>query len=77
MNQKTFCTNSGINFNDKIINVWENNKIEGVNVKDTYKTNNLMTKIKNFNSKNQKGFQRSSTFNEIIKCPNIYISNLG
>ena len=75
--QKPFSTFSGINFDEKVINVWENNKIDGINVKDTYITNNLFTKIKNFNVKNQKDYKRSSTFNEIIRFPNIYISNLS
>ena len=77
LTQKAFSTFSGINFDEKIINVWENNKIEGVTIKDAQKTNNLFTKIKKFNIQNEKDFKRSSTFNEIIKCPNIYISNLG
>ena len=77
LTQKAFSTFSGINFDEKMINVWENNKIEGVTVKDAQKTNNLFTKIKKFNIKNEKDFKRSSNFNEIIKCPNIYISNLG
>ena len=71
LTQKAFSTFSGINFDEKVVNVWENNKIEGVTVKDVQKTNNLFTKIKKFNIKND------NTFNEIIKCPNIYISNLG
>lgn len=78
LSQKAFSTSSGINFDEKVVNEWESaNKIEGVTVMDAYKTNNLFTKIKNFNNKNQNDFKKSSTFNEIIKCPNIYISNLG
>ena len=78
LSQKAFSTYSGINFDEKVVNVWESsNKIEGVTVKDAYITNNLFTKIKNFNSKNQNDFKKSSSFNEIIKCPNIYMSNLG
>ena len=77
LRQNAFSTYSGINFDEKIVNVWESNKIEGVTVMDAYKTNNLFTKIKNFNIKNRNDFQKSSSFNEIIKCPNIYISNFG
>ena len=78
LSQKAFSTSSGINFDEKVVNEWETtNKIEGITVMDAYKTNNLFNKIKNFNSKNQNDFKKSSTFNEIIKCPNIYISNLG
>ena len=76
-NQNAFCIYSGMTFDKKVVNIWESKKIEGVTVKETYITNNLFTKIKNFNIKNHNDFQRSSTFNEIIKSPNIYISNLG
>ena len=75
--QKAFSSYSGMNFDDKVVNVWENNKLEVITVKEAYTTSNLFNKIKHFNNKNQKEFEKSTTFNEIIKCPNIYITNLG
>lgn len=75
--QKAFTTYSGMNFDDKVVNVWENNKLEVITVKEAYTTSNLFKKIKYINNKNQKEFKKSTTFNEIIKCPNIYITNLG
>ena len=73
---KAFSSYSVQNFDDKEVNVWENNKIDIINVKDTYNKIDLVNKIKNANNRNLKIFQKSCTFNEIIKCANIYDTNL-
>ena len=75
--QKAFTTYSMSTFDDKEENVWKNNKIDTVTIKDTYKTIDLFNRIKDANNKSIKAFQNSCTFNEIIKCANIYDSNLG
>ena len=71
--QKSFASYSCANFDNKEVNVWENNKVGVDVINNILKTNSLLHKIRNIDNQNKRYIRNSSTLNEIIKCPNIYI----
>ena len=71
--QKSFASYSCASFDNKEVNVWENNKVDVDVTNNILRTNSLLNKIKNIDNQNKRCIKNSNTLNEIIKCPNIYI----
>ena len=71
--QKAFNSRYGNNFDDKKINVWEDNKMDIITTNDIIRTNKLLNKVNNFDIQNQKYIRNNYSLFEIIKSPNIYI----
>ena len=71
--QKAFNSRYGNNFDDKKINVWEDNKMDIITNNDIIRTNKLLNKVNNFDIQNQKYIRNNYSLFEIIKSPNIYI----
>ena len=61
MTQKAFSTFSGINFDEKVVNVWENNRIEGVTEKDVQKTNIILKLYIYIKIRKKKFFEKLKT----------------
>ena len=74
--RKPFAYTISQSFEDKKINVWEDNKINSEIVKVVEKTCFLLNKIANKNPKKSRSFQNCHTLEKLIKYPNIYASNL-
>lgn len=71
--QKSFASYSCVNFDNKEVNVWENNKVDVDVTNNILRTNSLLNKIKNIDNQNKRYIRNSNSLYEIIKCPNIYI----
>ena len=73
-NRKAFSTFSGMSFEDKGINIWENNKIDTDIINVVVKTSFLLNQIGKSYNKNLKSFHNCNTLKKLIKYPLIYIS---
>jgi hypothetical protein len=74
-NKRSFSSYSGINFDDKEVNIWENNKIDTNIINVSVKTNFLLNRIASYDSKNIKSLNNCNTLKKLIKYPRIYFPN--
>ena len=73
--KQAFSPYSGMVFEDKKANVWENNKIDTDIINVAVKTSYLLKKIGNSFNTNFKSSDNSNTLEKLIKNPIIYFSN--
>ena len=73
--KKAFSTYSGMNFENKEINIWENNKIDTDIINVAVKTSFLLNKIGNSYDQKMKSSHNCNTLKKLIKYPLIYFSN--
>ena len=71
--KKAFSFFTGMPFNDKEVNVWENTNIFKVSVKTSF----LLNKIGNSYNQESKSFRNCYSLKKLIKYPLIYIPNFN
>ena len=73
--RQAFSPYSGMVFENKEVNIWENNKIDTDIINVAVKTSYLLKKLGNSFNNNFKSFSNSNTLKKLIKYPQIYFSN--
>ena len=73
--RQAFSPYSGMVFENKEVNIWENNKIDTDIINVAVKTSYLLKKLGNSFNNDFKSFSNSNTLKKLIKYPQIYFSN--